>query len=438
MHMRHAPVARKQIHLAAYFPGSFDTTLWTDPACGSMIEFESFERFARTAERGRFDFVFLPEELSLRERHGRIYDQDVAGRPDNLTVLAALAAVTDRIGLASTSNTTFNEPYELARQIASLDHLSGGRAAWNVVTSHTSVFGRNFRRGTYLPKRERYERAAEFVAVARALWDSHPADEGRFAHPGRHFGIRGAFTVPRGPQGHPVLIQAGSSDEGREFAAAAADVVFSLFKDPDNARAFNDDVKGRLARLGRRGRDLKGMPGASFVLGATPEEARERAEVIRHQQVRPQGALAFLEKVWRRDLSSYDPYGPLPDIPPKVRSSGTARFQHEERNQMEIVARWRRLSEERNLNIHQLVVELRGRQPLVGTPAQVAELIHRYVQSDVCDGFVLLPHLLPDGFDEFVDTVVPLLQERGSFRADYTGSTLRDHLSLPWPDGRSG
>jgi alkanesulfonate monooxygenase SsuD/methylene tetrahydromethanopterin reductase-like flavin-dependent oxidoreductase (luciferase family) len=235
------PNGRKQIHLAALphsrlrssggtpIPGVNSATVWGDPRSRSQIEFASFEHLARTAERGLFDFFFLAEGLRLREHKGRIHDLDVVGRPESITVLNALAAVTDRLGLAATVNATFNEPYELARRFATLDHLSGGRAAWNVVTSSDAFTGENFRRGGFLDRADRYTRAAEFVRTARELWDSWtPEGVPRpFAHRGQHFDIAGEFGLPRSPQGYPVVIQAGDSDEGREFAAATADVLFS-------------------------------------------------------------------------------------------------------------------------------------------------------------------------------------------------------------------
>lgn len=231
---------RKQMHLAAHFPGVNNTTVWTDPRSKSQIDFSSFEHLARTAERGRFDFFFLAEGLRLREHNGRIHDLDVVGRPESLTVLSALAAVTDRLGLAATVNATFNEPYELARRLATLDHLSDGRAAWNVVTSSDAFTGENFRRGGYLDRADRYTRAAEFVATARELWDSWTPDgiPRPFRHQGQHFTIEGEFTVPRSPQGHPVVIQAGDSPEGREFAASAADVIFTRHGTLEAGRTF--------------------------------------------------------------------------------------------------------------------------------------------------------------------------------------------------------
>lgn len=404
------------------------------PRSRSQIEFSSFEHLARTAERGLFDFFFLAEGLRLREHNGRIHDLDVVGRPESLTVLAALAAVTDRLGLAATVNATFNEPYELARRLATLDHLSAGRAGWNVVTSSDAFTGENFRRGGYLDRADRYTRAAEFVATARGLWDSWTPDgtPRPFAHHGPHFSVEGEFTVPRSPQGHPVVIQAGDSPEGREFAASTADVVFTRHGTLDAGRAFYADVKGRLAAYGREPDDLKIMPGVGVVLGDTDAEAQERAAGIRRQQVSPQNAILALEQVWGRDLSSYDPEGPLPESDPDPASAlvqGRVRVA----DPLAVAARWRELSRQKGLSIRQTVIEATGRQSFVGSPSTVAAELAGYVAAGAADGFVLVPHLTPGGLDDFVDLVVPLLQERGVFRTAYTGSTLRSHLGLAEP-----
>nr|WP_232827557.1 LLM class flavin-dependent oxidoreductase [Jiangella endophytica] len=424
----------KQIHLAAHFPGVNNTTVWSDPAAGSQIEFDSFVHLARTAERGLFDFFFLAEGLRLREHRGRIHDLDVVGRPDTLTVLNALAAVTTHLGLAGTVNTTFNEPYELARQFASLDHLSAGRAAWNMVTSSDAFTGENFRRGGYLDHADRYGRAAETIATARELWD---APNGRFTHHGPQFDIAGVFDVPRSPQGHPVLIQAGDSDAGRDFGAAHADAIFTIHSTLEAGQAFHADMRARLLRHRRGADELRILPGATFVLGDTDADAHERADVIRHQQVGPQTAIAFLEQIWGRDLSAHDPDGPLPDVDPDPDAVITrGRVRHGD--PAAVAKLWRETAEAKKLSIRELVIELTGRQSFVGSPATVAAQIDEYVQSDACDGFILVPHLTPAGLDEFVDTVVPLLQERGSFRTSYTGTTLRDHLGLRRPDHAAG
>ncbi|MEU7140673.1 NtaA/DmoA family FMN-dependent monooxygenase [Nocardia sp. NPDC046473] len=438
---------RKQIHLAAHFPGVNNTTVWADPASKSQVDFESFVHLAKTAERGLFDFFFLAEGLRLREHLGRIHDLDVVGRPDTFTVLNALAGVTDKLGLAGTINSTYNEPFELAKQFASLDHLSGGRAAWNVVTSSDAFTGENFRRGGYLEHAQRYQRAAEVVEVTRKLWDSWAADTlvvdraaGVFAreipetrHRGGQFDIAGRFVLPPSPQGHPVLLQAGDSDDGREFGAAAADAIFTGHGTLEAGQRFYADVKGRLAKYGRTPDELKILPAATFVLGDSAQDAEERARHIRRQQVGPQTAIAFLEQVWGRDLSGYDPDGPLPDVEPTDNVTITRGRVRHAKDPREVADAWRAKAAAENLSIRELIIEVTARQQFVGTPAAVAEQIDTYVQSDASDGFILVPHLTPAGLDEFVDRVVPELQQRGSFRTEYTGATLREHLGLRHP-----
>ncbi len=424
----------RPMHLAAHFPGVNNTTVWADPRSRSQIEFSSFEHLARTAERGKFDFFFLAEGLRLREHNGRIHDLDVVGRPESLTVLTALAAVTEKLGLAATVNATFNEPYELARRLATLDHLSAGRAAWNVVTSSDAFTGENFRRGGYLDRADRYTRAAEFVATARELWDSWtPGGVSRpFAHEGPQFTVSGEFTVPRSPQGHPVVIQAGDSSEGREFAASAADIIFTRHGTREAGRIFYADVKARLAAYGRQPDSLKIMPGVTVVTGDTDAEAQENAAEIRRQQVSPQNAILTAEQIWGTDLSAYDPDGPLPDIDPVPDSEITqGRVRHGD--PFAIVARWRALAEAKGLSLRQTVIETTTRQSFIGSPATVAAELTAFVDERAADGFILVPHLTPGGLDDFVDRVVPLLQESGAFRSEYTGSTLRSHLGLPEP-----
>ena len=441
---------RKQIHLAAHFPGVNNTTVWSDPRSGSHIEFESFRRFAQTAERARFDFLFLAEGLRLREQNGLIYDLDVVGRPDTFTVLAALAAVTDRLGLAGTINSTFNEPYEVARQFATLDHLSGGRAAWNVVTSWDAFTGENFRRGGYLRQDQRYARARSFLHAAQEIFDSWHGGEivgdketGRFlAAPGpggfavrdEFFDIAGQFNVPRSPQGRPVIFQAGDSDEGREFAAAEADAIFSRYGTLDEGRAFYADVKGRMARYGRARDELAVLPAATFVLGDTDQEAREIAREVRFQQVSGQTAIKFLEQLWNRDLSAHDPDGPLPEIDPDPGEHTVARGRASvrmHRDPLAVAEQWREIAAEHGYTTRELIIHVTGRQNFVGSPSTVAASINNLVQQDAADGFILVPHITPDGLAEFADRVVPLLQERGVFRTEYSGTTLRDHLGLP-------
>jgi FMN-dependent oxidoreductase (nitrilotriacetate monooxygenase family) len=439
----------KQVHLAAHFPGVNNTTVWSDPAAGSHIDFSSFEHLARTAERAKFDFLFLAEGLRLREQNGQIYDLDVVGRPDTFTILAALAAVTEHLGLAGTINSTFNEPYEVARQFATLDHLSGGRAAWNVVTSWDAFTGENFRRGGFLPQDQRYERAQEFLRTTWELFDSWQGDEivadkesgrfltrpdvGTFRHEDRQFSISGQFSVPRSPQGRPVIFQAGDSTEGRDFAASSADAIFSRYSKYDEGREFYTDVKGRLARYGRTPDQLLILPAATFVLGDTDEDAQEKANAVRHQQVSGQTAIKFAEQLWNRDLSDLDPDGPLPTVDPELGENTIARGRASVRmyrDPIAIATQWRELAAAKNLSLREVVIEVTGRQAFVGSPETVADVIDRFVQDDVSDGFILVPHITPGGLDEFADTVVPILQEKGVYRTEYDGTTLRDNLGL--------
>ncbi len=424
----------KQIHLGVHFPGVNNTTVWSAPNSGSQIDFESFRYLAQKAEAAKLDFIFLAEGLRLREHKGQIFDQDVVGRPDTLPVLAAVAAVTENLGLAGTINTTFNEPYELARQFAALDILSEGRAAWNLVTSPDPFTGENFRRGGYLPYAQRYERASATVAAARTLWDSWGATGPEpFEVRNKFFEIEGTFVTPPAPQGHPVLFQAGDSSEGREFAAQTADVVFSMHSEFDQACAFYGDVKGRLDKYGRSPESLKILPATAVVLGGTEAQARATSDAIKLAQVTGPGAIAFLEQVWGQDLSGYDPDGPLPPYNAQSNANVTRGRVRHIKDPAPVIATWRALAEANNWSIRQLVIAVTGRQQLVGTPEQVADEIERYVFNGATDGFILVPHLTPAGLDDFLDQVVPILVARGSFRAEYSGTTLRDHLGLDHP-----
>jgi FMN-dependent oxidoreductase (nitrilotriacetate monooxygenase family) len=440
-------MSRKQLHLAAHFPGVNNTTVWSDPESGSQIDFASFRHLAETAERGTFDFFFLAEGLRLREVKGRIHDLDVVGRPESLTVLSALAAVTTHLGLAGTVNSTFNEPYELAKRLASLDHLSHGRAAWNVVTSWDAFTGENFRRGGYLDRADRYVRAQESLRIVRKLWDSWSEDDlvlaqkagvfarkgaGTFSDKGDHFDIRGRFGLPRSPQGHPVVIQAGDSDQGRDFAAESADVIFSRHGSFDAGKAFYKDVKARLARHGRSDESLKIMPAVTVVVADSDREAQEKARHIREQQVSGPTAIVLAELLWGRDLSSYDPDGPLPAEDP-VTGSDVVRGRVGYNDPAPIVAEWRAQAEANGWSLRETVINQQNRQTFIGSPETIAAAMDHHVQEDAADGFVLVPHLTPGGLDDFVDRVVPLLRDRGVFRTSYSGTTLRDHLGLSMP-----
>jgi FMN-dependent oxidoreductase (nitrilotriacetate monooxygenase family) len=437
----------KQMILAAHFPGVNNHTVWSEPNAGSQMAMESFIHLAQTAERAKFDFFFLAEGLRLREHRGRIHDLDVVGRPDTLPILAALAGVTERLGLIGTLNSTYHEAYELARQLATLDHLSGGRAGWNVVTSSDAFFGANFRRGGYLGYEHRYERAGEIVLAARELWRSWRDDDlvvdpdsglfaraeaGRFQHRGEQFDIAGRFNVPRSPQIDPVILQSGDSTGGRDLGAAIADGIFTPFRPLEAARAFSADLKGRAAALGRDPDHLKILPGTAVVVADTDTDAQELAHHIRTQQVSGATAIATLERTWNRDLSSYDPDGPMPAVDPDLEatpfSQGRANLHQDP---LATARRWRELADAKGLSIRELVIEVATRQAFVGSYTHVADEMTTYVQTGGSDGFILVPHLTPTGLDDFAAKVVPLLQDRGVFRTDYTGTTLREHLGLP-------
>jgi FMN-dependent oxidoreductase (nitrilotriacetate monooxygenase family) len=454
--MSRAADTHRRIHLGVLYPGTNSTAVWSDPSWSGYADFSSFAHLARTAERAKFDFFFLAESLRLREQHGKIYERDVAGRPDNFTMLAALAAVTERIGLVGTINSTFNEPFEVARQFATLDHLTGGRAGWNVVTSWERFIGENFRRGSFLAKEQRYERAELFLDAALKLlrsWAPHEvvADQaggnflrtaraGLFEHRDTQFDIAGRFNVPRSPQGAPVIFQAGGSDKGMEFAAARADAVFGMYSDTEQKKRFYADLKGRLPRYGRARNSLLVLPASTFALGETEAEAQGRAREVRRSQVDATSAIRYLEELWNRDLSGYDPEGPLPEVEPLLDADGVASRLSSVRHypdRMATAAQWREVAEAKKLSIRDLVIEVTGWQTFIGTPSSVAVQMAALVEAEACDGFVIVPHLVPGGLDEFADTVVPLLQERGLVREEYEGETLRDHLGLAPRDGSS-
>ncbi|MFG2589381.1 NtaA/DmoA family FMN-dependent monooxygenase [Streptomyces sp. NPDC048438] len=442
---------RPQLHLGVFFTGVGPQLIWTDPQAPSHTEFETFVQIAQALERGLFDAFFLGEGLRVRENRGKVFDLDVAGRPDAITQLSALAAVTERIGLVATQNTTYNYPADLARRLASLDLLSDGRAGWNIVTTDNAWTGANFRHGGWLEHERRYERAGQFVEAAKELWASWAPDavapDGRavsWARPGSVgpverdsdlVKLRATATVPGSRQGRPVLFQAGDSDGGRELAARHADVVFSANTEYGKAVAYAADLRDRLARHGRTPDSLRILPGASVVLGDSAAEAEEKARWVRGEQVNGVRAIAFLEQYWGTDLSAYDPDGPLPDIEPSEDeldpSRGTISVERRSGKQA-LIRKWRDLASERGLSLRELVLEVSpGHPSFVGTPSAVADEWTRYVTARAVDGFNLLPHLLPASLTDIVDKLVPELQERGVYRTAYRGTTLRDHLDLP-------
>ncbi|WP_238015849.1 LLM class flavin-dependent oxidoreductase [Dactylosporangium sp. AC04546] len=415
-----------RLHLGVFFTGVGPNLLWTEPGAADHTHIDTFVAVARTLERGLFDAFFLGEGLRVRENRGRVHDLDVAGRPDAITQLAALAAETTHIGLVATQNTTYNFPADLARRLASLDRISKGRAGWNVVTTDNAWTGENFRHGGWLPHERRYERAAAFVAAAKALWAGSPVDEHSDV-----ISLRARGTVPGT---RPVIFQAGDSPGGRDLAARHADVVFSANTDYDKAVEYAADLRRRLASYGRPPDAVRILPGASVVLGDTPAEASEKARWIRREQTTGPRAIAFLEQYWGKDLAGYDPDGPLPDVEPAEGeldpSRGTIPIELRT-GKLERVRQWREQAAANGWSIRDLVIEVTpNHTAFVGTPGQIADEWARYVRDRAVDGFNLLPQQLPGTAEDVVDRLVPELQSRGVYRTEYEGTTLREHLDL--------
>lgn len=417
---------------------------WRHPRAwaGGGLDFQHFKKLAITAERGKFDAIFFADNLALMGSPELGQFTTAGDVFDPLVLLSGLAAVTERIGLVSTVSTSYNEPYLLARKFASLDHLSSGRSGWNLVTSATDLEALNFGRDKHFEHGDRYQRAEEFIDVVTGLWDSFEDDafvrdktSGVFFQPdklhvlnhhGENYRVRGPLNIPRTPQGYPVLIQAGSSEPGKALAARTAEVVFTAQQTLSNAQAFYADVKGRLAGYGRRPDQLKVMPGISPVIGRTQSEAEDKYQQLQ-DLVEPRVGLAMLAGMAGGfDLSEYDLDGPLPELPPS--------------NSMQSrQALFIDLARRENLTIRQLYLKVagaRGHHTVIGTPKTIADTLEEWFVGQAADGFNIMPPFLPEGLDDFVEGVVPLLQQRGLFREEYSGSTLRDHLGLVRPGNR--
>ncbi|MGI4812737.1 MAG: LLM class flavin-dependent oxidoreductase [Janthinobacterium lividum] len=409
------------------------------PASGGM-DFNFHRRFAQTAERGKLDMIFFGDQMASMYPE----DEQVGGtsrvlRLEPTALISALSAVTEHLGLVATVSMSYFEPFHIARKFATIDQLSGGRAGWNMVTSFEPREALNFNVGEVRPPELRYHRAHEFADVVKKLWDSWDADafprdkaSGRFfdpeklhilQHKGEFFSSRGPLNIPRSPQGHPVLVQAGSSDPGREFASAHAEIIFTAQSHLADAQAFYQDVKGRAAAVGRAAHQLKVMPGVMTFIGRTHEEAQEKHDRLQ-SLISPEVGWIVIKKHLGVDISGLPLDEPLP-------STLTVSTGHVSRQQFLIdVARRDRLTVRQ---FYQRYVGSRGHHVVIGTASQVADLFETWVDKQAADGFNLMVPWAPGGLDDIVDLLVPELQRRGRFRREYSGNTLRDNLELPYP-----
>ena len=421
---------------------------WKHPGAWAEgdLDLDRYLDLARTAERGLFDIMFLADAYSIK---------DDGLKPDALrglsamiqfepTVLfGALATVTKHIGMVTTGSTTYNQPYDLARRLATLDHMSGGRVGWNVITSQMTTEALNFNLDAQLSNADRYARAREFLEVALGLWDSwdedaFPRDKatGVYADPdkmrvldhrGRFFKVRGPLNIARMPQGYPVICQAGESEAGQELAAQFAEMMYCKVGSVAHGQEFYARVKGRMAKFGRSPEHLKLMPGLLCVVGRTTEEAYDKFERVQSCITEVEArefAVQFMGPAF--DLPDYDPNDPLPALPELAEVAA--------RKRMQLTFRGKRLS---LVGLGRWISANMGHLTVIGTPGEIADTLQAYVDGRACDGFALMPHYLPGNLEDFVDLVVPELQKRRVFRTAYEGRTLRENLGLPQPAGRS-
>ena len=431
----------KQLHLGAFMrPVGIHTAWWRMPSAAADANFnlKQLTSFIQTLERGRFDAFFMADHLAvLNMPMAALRRSGTATSFEPLTLLSALAMVTERIGLIATASTTFDEPYHIARRFASLDHISGGRAGWNIVTTSNPDAALNFGRTEHVEHDERYRRAREFYGVVTGLWDSWADDawlrdkeSGIFfdpdklhvlGHKGEHLSVRGPLNIARPVQGWPVIVQAGASEAGRQLAAETAEVIFGSSRTIEDARSFYTDVKGRMRALGRAPEQLKILPGALVIAGRTKAAAQEKKALL-DSLVHPDSGIPNLSMRLGTDASGFDLDGPLPEIPETNQSqSGRAT----------LVA----LAKRENLTVRQLaqLVGGYGGLQMVGTPGEIADTMQEWLETDASDGFNIMFHTVPEGLGDFVDLVVPELQRRGIYRREYEGTTLREHLGLARP-----
>jgi N-acetyl-S-(2-succino)cysteine monooxygenase len=418
---------------------------WRDPDVdpNGRQTFAQYLDSARIAERGKFDLLFMADTNATfgADDVDSWTRTTAASRLEPITLLGALAAVTERIGLVATATTTYFEPFHVARFFASIDQISGGRAGWNLVTSLAVAEAYNFGKETHLHHGDRYARAREFAKVVLGLWDSWEdgaiiADKESgiyfdraklhfLNHKGKHFSVRGPLTVHRSPQGHPVIVQAGQSEDGRDLAGETAEVTFTVQQDLDAGRAFYADIKRRAAAYGRPPNAIKVMPGVMTVIGHSHAEAHEKYERLQ-TLLSPELAIKDLSSHFGLDLASYPLDGPVPDPRDDIEQKGRVKVMVD-------------LARRENLTIRQLykrVYGQRGHRVVIGTPAEVADALELWFRGGAADGFNLMPLTFPRGLEDIVDLLIPELQRRGLFRTEYEGKTLRENLGLPFPANR--
>ncbi|GLX66571.1 LLM class flavin-dependent oxidoreductase [Paenibacillus glycanilyticus] len=432
-------MTKRQMKLGAFImlPGHHVAS-WRHPHSGADRTFDLayLTEIAKTAERAKFDMVFFADGFgsNLNEHSSS------ALKLDPVILISALAAVTNNIGLAATLTTTYNEPFHVARKFGSINHLSNGRAAWNVVTSANDKESFLFGKDKHLEHASRYERAEEFVELVQKLWQSIDADalvidkeQGRFLdvnkvhpveHEGKWFKVNGALDNPSNPHGNPVIVQAGSSEPGKELAAQTAEVIFTAWQTLEEAQAFYRDVKGRLARYGRDKEDLKIMPGVFITVAKTEEEALAKQKEL-NSYILPEVGLAYLTGFTNIDLSGYDVEEPLPDIS-SIEDKTNPRIRY---NIIREIAKRENLTSIRA--VYERIAGARGHREIVGTPSQIADQLEEWFLNEGADGFNIMSPYFPGGFEDIIELVIPELQRRGLFRTDYESSTLRGNLGLP-------
>ncbi len=445
-------MAKRQIKLGAFIPTTSQHAAgWRHPESRPQdhLSIDYAIELAKTAEKGLFDAYFLADGLSVNWSHGASKNANTIGYTDKavgfepVTLFSAISAVTKNIGFIATASTTYEDPYLLARKFASLDHISKGRAGWNVVTTSAADTARNFNFDRHPDPALRYERADEFIEVTQKLWDSWADDAfkydkktGQFfeasqshepLHSGKYFNVQGALNVPRPPQGYPVIVQAGQSEAGRELAAKYAEVIFTSQQNLEDAQAFYCDIKGRLVKYGRHADDIKIMPGVSIFVAKTEEEAQAKYDLL-NSLILPDVGLGLLSGLSGGiDLSKYDLDAPFPKI-------NDADLTFSSRQQLIID-----IAKEHNFTIRQLyeyIASARGHWTLIGTPEQVVNQLQTWFENEAADGFNVLPPSTPAGLNDFVEFIVPELQRRGLFRTKYEGTTLRENLGLKRPENQ--